>query len=148
MSRYILLNSGPLGILAHPRLCEEIRDWVALHQTNGTKIAIPEIADYEVRRELLRADLLSSVRRLDSLKTRLVYIPLTTRGILNAAEYWSAARKAARPGASNDSLDGDVILAGQAWELSSEGHEVVVATENARHLEPFVAAQGWRDLSA
>lgn len=41
-------------------------------------IGIPEIADYEVRRELIRTGLSKSVHRLDGLKERLEYIPIQT----------------------------------------------------------------------
>ncbi|MCU0552508.1 MAG: hypothetical protein MUC48_24515 [Leptolyngbya sp. Prado105] len=49
-------------------------------------ILIPEIADYEVRRELLRAKRMRSVRQLDQLKIVFEYVPLTTPMVLKAAE--------------------------------------------------------------
>ena len=38
--------------LAH----EECRDWLAALVFKGAEVVVPEIADYEVRRELLRAE--------------------------------------------------------------------------------------------
>jgi hypothetical protein len=43
-------------------------------------------------------------------------------------------------------LDGDVILAAIALSIAAEGHEVVVATDNARHLSLFVDARHWSDI--
>jgi len=47
---------------------------------------IPEIVDYEVRRELLRSRKLSSIAELDNLKADLVYLPINTVALLKAAE--------------------------------------------------------------
>jgi len=47
---------------------------------------VPEIADYEVRRELLRADKLHGIDRLNLVKTT-AYLPITTAVMLKAAEF-------------------------------------------------------------
>jgi len=47
---------------------------------------IPEIADYEVRRELIRIQSITSVEQLDRLNRLVVYLPLTTEMMLRAAE--------------------------------------------------------------
>jgi hypothetical protein len=52
---------------------------------------IPEIADYEVRRELLRARREVGIRRLDQLKEALTYLPITTAVMLRAAQLWAEA---------------------------------------------------------
>jgi hypothetical protein len=53
---------------------------------------VPEIADYEVRRELLRANKVRGIARLDLLKNSIGYLPLTTPIMLKAAELWAQAR--------------------------------------------------------
>ena len=56
MSRHILLDAGPLGLLTTPRRTpqvEAIRTWLVERRAAGDTILVPEIADYEVRRELL-----------------------------------------------------------------------------------------------
>jgi len=58
-------------------------------------VVIPEIADYEVRRELLRAERTKGLARLDGLKGVLAFVPITTPAMLLAAEFWAAARKLA-----------------------------------------------------
>ena len=54
---------------------------------------IPEIADYEVRRELLRARKNRGLARLEALKAMIGYAAITTAVMLKAAEFWAAARR-------------------------------------------------------
>ena len=100
-----------------------------------------QIADYEVRRELLRAGKTRGLARLDLLKNTLDYLPLTTAVMLKAAELWAQARNQGTPTADAKALDCDVILAAQA--LTENG---IVATENVGHLSLFVEAKDWRDI--
>jgi predicted nucleic acid-binding protein len=105
---------------------------------------VPEIADYEVRRELLRAGKSAGVRRLDQLKRVIGYLPLTTPVMLKAAEIWAEARRTGKPTADASALDGDVILAAQATSVAEAGHDVVIATTNVGHLSRFADAREWR----
>jgi hypothetical protein len=56
MSKLILLDAGPLGMISHPRADRnrDILEWVTLMMQQGNEMKVPEISDYEVRRELLR----------------------------------------------------------------------------------------------
>jgi len=63
MASRIVLDTGPLGKISHPRPNREIADWLERLLREGALIYIPEIADYEVRRELIRAGLQESVNR-------------------------------------------------------------------------------------
>jgi len=108
---------------------------------------VPEIADYEVRRELLRAEKAKGVGRLDSLKA-IGYLPLSTNAMLKAAEYWAQARQAGFPTAPDEALDIDVVLAAQAAVLGdSSNSDVVVATANVGHLSRYVRAELWKDIT-
>jgi predicted nucleic acid-binding protein len=107
---------------------------------------MPEIADYEVRRELLRAQKRAGIARLDRLKTRIGYAPITTEAMLLAAEFWAQARRQGRPTTDDRALDGDVILAAQATVLGGGGDAVVIATANVGHLERFVEARNWEAI--
>ncbi len=146
MSRFILLDTGPLGLLAHPRAFAAIEQWIAARADDGSLVAIPEIADYEVRRELIRMGRARGIQRLDVLKADLIYVAITTTAMLRAAEYWAHARAIGRPTAEPAALDGDVILAAQATVLANAGHDVVVATDNVDHLSLFVAAARWQEI--
>ena len=110
-------------------------------------VRVPEIADYELRRELTRAGKTRSIGRLDRLAKTPAYLPLTTEAMRLAAEYWARVRLAGLPTAPAEALDGDAILAAQA-ALLDRGDEgaagVVIATTNVGHLSRFpVAAEEW-----
>ena len=109
-------------------------------------MVIPEIADYEVRRELIRAGKERGLGRLDALKRMLGYAPITTPVMLKAAEFWATARKMGRQSAGDASLDADMILAAQASAMARDGDETVIATTNVRHLALFSAARIWREI--
>ena len=57
MARTVLLDAGPLGLVTHPRLepNREAARWLRTLLSAGIPVLVPEISDYEVRRELLRA---------------------------------------------------------------------------------------------
>ncbi len=149
MTRLILLDSGPLGMVTNPKATGtplNCQLWLKSVLRRGERVAIPEISDYEVRRELLRAGLLQSLRRLDNLKQTLDYIPIQTNTMLLAAELWAEARQAGRPTADAKALDGDVILSAQARLLCNETTEVIVATTNVVHLSWFIKALDWQSI--
>ncbi|MEQ8169098.1 MAG: hypothetical protein ABRQ38_09395 [Candidatus Eremiobacterota bacterium] len=50
-------------------------------------------SSYEVRRGLLHKDLKNAIKRLDSLKETLIYLPITTDVMLKSAELWAESRK-------------------------------------------------------
>jgi predicted nucleic acid-binding protein len=141
MTEPILLDSGPLGRLAHPRPSAQILGWLHRSLAAGITIILPEIADYEVRRSFLLAELHESVERLNELKQSLIYLPLNTQAILDAASLWAEARRQGQPTADRRELDADVILAAQARQVGG-----VVATENVGHLARFVEARSWREF--
>jgi hypothetical protein len=149
MSLIVLLDAGPLGMVTNPRSSPEneaCKSWLSTLAYKGAEVVIPEIADYEVRRELLRAGKDRGLIRLDALKSILQYAPLTTVVMLKAAEFWASARKAGRQSADDASLDADMILAGQAASRIQPGDETVIATTNVRHLELFAPARLWHRI--
>ncbi len=149
MSVIILLDSGPLGLLTNPKSSSETRGcnlWLARLLQRGIEAKIPEIADYEVRRELLRADKHQGLKRLDDLQNVIDYVPPTTQTMLKAAEFWAQVRKQGIPTADNKALDGDVILAAQAAMLENDGYTVIIATTNVNHLSRLANAKEWREI--
>jgi hypothetical protein len=68
--------------------------------------------------------------------------------MLQAAEFWAQARQQGQPTTVDAALDGDVILAAQAFLLSQQGDPIVIATTNVGHLSRFVPAQRWQDIQA
>lgn len=148
MARAVLLDSGPLGLLTHPRADQnqEAREWLTALVEAGTVVVLPEIIDYELRRKMLHLGSTVSVRHLDVLKENVTYAPLTTRIMLRAARLWADARKRGLPTAPDERLDIDVILAAQAQDSIGDTGSVVVATGNPRHLSRFVEARNWQDI--
>ena len=150
MSKIILLDAGPLGIVSNPKsslVNDACNQWMRAQLSKGVRVLVPEIADYEVRRELLRAGKQAGVAKLDALKIMPGYLPITTPVMLKAAELWARARQMGRPTAHPQRLDADMIIAAQAALLIADGHEVIVATNNIAHLSLFVPAARWQGIA-
>ena len=144
MSMAIVLDTGPVGMITNPNASavnRECYQWMESLVLQEAQVWVPEIADYEVRRELLRANKARGIARLDLLKNSIGYLPLTTPIMLKAAELWAQARRSGTPTADPKALDCDVILAAQT--LAVQG---IVATENVGHLSRFVEARHWREI--
>jgi predicted nucleic acid-binding protein len=143
----VLLDAGPLGLATNPRRSPRnvaCAQWLQGLVTGGVRVLLPEIADYEVRRELLRARKKKGLERLETLARLLDYLPLTTAAMRQAALFWAEARQHGLPTAGAESLDADVILAAQAATLGIA--KVVIATTNVGHLSRFVAAELWQNI--
>ena len=144
----VVLDSGPLGLLSaatkqtgSPNDCQA---WAAQLIVLSHTIIIPEISDYEVRRELIRAGLYESVDRLNLLQVDFRYLPITTEAMLKAAELWAMARQAGKPTAGDKNIDGDVILAAQALCLNISDY--MIATTNVGHIGRYANAQDWQTI--
>ena len=82
MIRVVLLDSGPLGMVTHRGGLEEVdacKRWLADLLARRVRVVVPEIADYEIRRELLRARKDQGIARLDVLEGVLEYLPCGNR---------------------------------------------------------------------
>lgn len=102
MSLSLLLDSGPLGLLTHPQRSEDvvaISDWLSRCLLNGTRIIVPAIVYYELKRELLRARKPVGVARLDAFvnATPGRYPPLSGEALRLAAELWEVHDRRAAP---------------------------------------------------
>ena len=145
MAATYLLDSGPLGLLTHDRPArrQPIQTWLAQELTAGATIYISEVADYEVRRELVRlvrAGQLpaSRLNRLDQLAAICTYLSVSTAMWKGAAELWAEARRQGVPTASPAALDADVLVAAQALEV----HATVV-TNNPGHIARWAPVRLW-----
>jgi hypothetical protein len=152
MADLVVLDSSPLGLACNnPRRppAAYCLNWLDGLVAAGKIVYVPEIADFEVRRELIRIGALRSIARLDSLLIRraLNYAPITTAQMRQAAIFWADARNRGFPTASPDSLDADVILAGCAATIGRPGDQIVVATANIGHLARYCDARLWTSIS-
>jgi hypothetical protein len=151
MSEYVLLDAGPLSEACrnprHPAALQ-CSQWLDSLHARGVLVAVPEITDYEVRRELTRLAATASLKRLDALVTAggLIYMPVTTMEWRQAALFWADARRQGIPTAHPHALDADVILAACAPTVGQPGDTVVVATTNTIHLARFCDARLWSTI--
>jgi predicted nucleic acid-binding protein len=141
MNEPIMLDSGPLGQLAHHRAAPAITAWLRSLLIAKRKIVVPEISDYEIRRSLLLHDRHKSLAVLDGFKNSLLYQPISTSAMLRAAALWADARRRGSPTADPKELDCDVILAAMALEAGA-----IIATENIGHLSRYTTAKHWKDI--
>ena len=147
----VALDSSPLSLLAQRHgvaPADECREWADAMGRAGHSIVVPAIADYEVRRELLRANKLSSITRLDEIRAnpRLMFLPMTDAALLRAASLWADARKRGLPTAHPSELDCDVLLVAILLTSGIPANQVVVATSNVGHLARFLPAQTWQNI--
>lgn len=148
VEQVVLLDTGIVGLITNPSKSEEgeaCNRWMQQLLQSGVRIIVPEIADYELRRELLRAGKYAGVRRLDTLNQLLEYQPINTEIMRQAAVLWAQVRQIGQPTADRHALDGDVILAAQAMAFGEQ--ETVVATTNVKHLSRFTAAKLWTEIN-
>ena len=73
----------------------------------GHTFVIPAIADYELRRELIRSGLTASVAALDFFNqvASNLYLPLSDAALHHAASLWAQTRNSGKPTAKNEALD-------------------------------------------
>jgi hypothetical protein len=155
--RIIALDSGPSGVACdNPKKTEakRFKDWMVRALSDGrTRIILPEIADYEVRRNLMiYPNAAASVRRLDELVRPgglLVYLPINTAAMRRAARMWADARRGGYSTAAEKALDGDVILAAQSLEYVGLDDRLLIATDNESDLSRYVGerAQPWEAIT-
>jgi predicted nucleic acid-binding protein len=148
VSRVVFLDAGPIGLVTNPKLSPEstlCTRWLQALIISDIRVIIPEIADYEVRRELLRANKVRGIARLDELANSLEYLPITTAAMRQAAMFWAQARQQGQPTAGDKTIDSDMILAAQATTLDVV--DVVIATTNVGHLSRFAPADLWRNIN-
>jgi hypothetical protein len=125
VAKLVFLDSEPLGLASKPAGkadADACRTWLGMLESTGALVLIPEIVDYEVRRELVRVGATAGLRRLDAL------LPLGRPALLQAADLWAHVRKSGAPTAHPHSLDADAILAGQVLTATGPGDVAVVAT--------------------
>ncbi len=150
MSQIVLLDTGPLGLITHPKASHEsdrCNRWMRDQMLKGMRILVPGISDYELRREMLLNNATKGLAKLDALRKVVGFVPVTTAVMDQAAAFWADARKLGKPTASDSALDGDMILSAHAFLISKEGHEVVVATTNVKHLDIFCDARLWTNIN-
>ncbi len=141
MIERVVLDTGPLGMVTNPKWNKAALEWFKTMLASDCDVLIPEIADYELRRNMVLENMQESIKLLDQLKDFLTYLPIDTPTMIEAANLWAEARLRGKSTADPKELDGDAILASQAKRARA-----VVATNNVGHLGQFVETRKWRDM--
>ena len=128
-------------MVTNPKWNKDALKWFRAMLESDCEVMIPEITDYELRRNLILERMEASIQLLDKLKTLLVYLPIDTRTMLRAAQFWAKSRSRHTPTGDANQLDGDAILAAQAEQAGA-----TVATNNVGHLSQFVETKKWSEI--
>ena len=155
----IVLDETPLSLLTqkqgHPQ-GDVCKAWYLALEAAGSRFYVPEIADFELRRELLRvAGRTGSTAGLTRLDAFIAaesdrYLPLTTPVVRLAAALWAQARNRGRTTAPPEALDGDTLIAAQAVLFNPVAFGLsatVVATANIGHLGALTSAALWSETT-
>lgn len=155
MSLWIFLDTGPLGTLTNPKRPPqtiEMLKWAASQLRLGNSLMVPAIADYEVRRELIRLGRTAGLAALDQWNQVADdrYLALNDSTLKRAATLWATVRNQGLVTADPKELDCDALIAAQVLEYQ-EQHElsleqIIIATTNVGHLSRFVPAKLWSDI--
>ena len=154
----VILDSGVLDLLASPiqdaseeeeneiDLCTQ---WLYFLLSKGVYVVTSEICDYEVRREFIRIKSVG-LETLDDLRNVIDFLPLSTKVMKKAADFWAYARQNHIPTANDKNIDADMIISAQ-WSLLTEefpGRAVFIATKNIKHLKIFAQenAKEWINI--
>ena len=153
MSVAVILDTGPLSLIAgsgrtSKQESRECNNWLQSLLAQSIKVYIPEVCDYEARRSFIRIKSRNSLTRLDNIQGILNYLSITTNAMREAAQFWADARNAGIPAASDNALDGDMVLIGQAAEVVPLVDRVIIATTNVKHIERYHEAMLWQNIDA
>ena len=109
----VLLDSGPLGMATNPQgnaQTQACKIWLRALPRAGHLVLVPQIVDYELRRELLLGGLSQAVATLNLFQTQHRFLPVSQAAYETAAHLWATARRQGLPTADRFALDVDVIL--------------------------------------
>jgi hypothetical protein len=94
---------------------------------------------------LIRAGATAGLARLDGLHPGITYLPIGDEILELAGQLWASVRQIGLPTSSDQSLDGDAVLAATALIEAQALDKVIIATTNVDHLARFtgVDARDW-----
>ena len=134
----LLLDTNLVSEICHTRRRLPVQTWYP-RMAARCDLGFSVVADYELRRELVRSRSLQSLARLDALAQEIPRVPLTDAMWRRAADVW--ADQVARGALPGPGISGDTLIAAQALETRA-----IVVTKNLKHFEGIVFAMDWTDL--
>lgn len=130
MSRLIVIDSGLLGLLTNPRRTPEVvacDRWLRNVLDGGARVVVPDVADYEIRRELL------PVRKMKGGHPMGMFDNLRVDSPLPDAEYQDRTfqTKSLECSLSDYTIthDGRLVLRQVEWEETPEQERPYYGTE-------------------
>lgn len=149
----VALDTGPLGLVTHPRPSPEAAAcsaWVAALVRDGVRVVVPAIADYELRREYLLRNATKAISELDAAARYLDWLPISDDVLHRAAQLWAQSRQSGRPTSDAKALDGDCILVAQVQlevaRLELHEDEWMIATTDVGDLPHLAPAKRWNEI--
>lgn len=138
----LLLDTNVLVRLCHPTGHQDVKDWFrALLLKGGAapEFLISVLADYELRRALLRRGGTASLDRLDELARSVTVVPITPEVVRRGAEIFASIPESG----GNRASDADVLMAAQA---QLEGAVLVTSDALLRDV-PGIMAKDWHEIA-
>jgi len=144
MNRVAVIDSGLLGEIIKRHPSADVTRWIEFMVENEIVLRIPEIIDYEIRRELILQDLKGnsearkSLSKLNRYRQTNRLIPLEPSiTFTDACELWANLRFNSQPTADIKNIDVDVILVTQALSIKKDFDEIIIVTGNLSDLRRF-----------
>ena len=145
VSRVVLLDTGPLGLVTNPKRSPTsmaCAQWLQALVTANRRVIIPKLPTTNYAANCCGQTSSRVAARCSDTAPRVP--PDYNRGDAQAAEILVQARQLGQPTAGDNTLDGDMILAAQATTLGVSN--VVIATTNVGHLSRFAPAELWQSI--
>lgn len=141
MTSRLMLDTNVLARICHPSLHQDVKEWLRRLLERGAaapEILVSVLADYELRRVLMKQQGVESLAHLDALEQSLRFVPLTVEASRRAAGMRRESGVAGSPSLS----DGDLLMAAQA---EIEG-AILVTNDKAIHQIPGLTVRDWSEI--
>ena len=147
----VFLDAGPLSLITNPKktpVTLAVAQWVIAMLAARHRFIVPAIADYEVRRELIRAGRFHSITQLDAFNAAVPgrFLSVTDNALFLAAQFWVQSRNSGTTTADPKELNADVLIAAQVIDTRISRADSVIATTNPGHLSLFAPADLWSNI--
>lgn len=137
----LMLDTNILVRICHSTAYRDVQEWfrsLLLRGNDAPEILVSVLADYELRRTLIRRGATANLAQLDSLARSVTYVPVTAEVVRRAAELSAGLTSEERGRIS----DVDVLIAAQALVESA----VLVTSDRALTAIPGLTAKDWSEI--
>ena len=145
----VVLDSLPLAELCRRKIKNEVGNLLLFLRNKKIALRVAEITEYELRRELLRAERYRSDNRLNKFYLTERIIPIDRLALIKASEIWAEVRNSGMPTASNERIDIDTIMVAQSLTLKKDFEEVIILTGDPEDISRFchygIKVWKWQD---